>query len=82
MPSCPGWVVQCAGAICCPNARQNLHDSMDVLQVQAMESLAKALHVEVLELRQDRARALASRGLWGHCKNLLGYMLSAYCLFR
>ena len=50
--------------------------------MQGLESLAKALHVEVLELRRDRARALASRGLWGHCKNLLGYLLSAYCLFR
>lgn len=52
------------------------------VQVQALDSLAKALHVEVLELRRERARALASRGLWGHLKNLLGYLLSAYCLFK
>ena len=50
--------------------------------MQALDSLAKALHVEVLELRRERARALASRGLWGHFKNLLGYLLSAYCLFK
>lgn len=52
------------------------------LQVQALDSLAKALHVEVLELRRERARALSSRGLWGHFKNLLGYLLSAYCLIK
>ena len=51
-------------------------------QVQALHSLAKALHVEVLELRRERARALSSRGIWGHVKNLLGYLLSAYCLFK
>lgn len=52
------------------------------LQVQALDSLAKALHVEVLELRRERARALSSRGLWGHFKNLLGYLLSVYCLLK
>ena len=52
------------------------------VQVQALDSLAKALHVEVLELRRERARALSSRGLWGHLKNLLGYLLSVYCLFK
>ena len=52
------------------------------MQVQALDSLAKALHVEVLELRRERARALSSRGIWGHLKNLLGYLLSAYCLIK
>ncbi|KAL3150850.1 hypothetical protein ABBQ32_000603 [Trebouxia sp. C0010 RCD-2024] len=51
-------------------------------EVQALDSLARALHVEVLELRRERARALSSRGLWGHLKNLLGYLLSVYCLFK
>ena len=55
---------------------------MGCWQVQALDSLAKALHVEVLELRRERAKALSSRGLWGHFKNLLGYLLSAYCLFK
>lgn len=55
---------------------------MGCWQVQALDSLAKALHVEVLELRRERARALSSQGLWGHFKNLLGYLLSAYCLFK
>ena len=55
---------------------------MGCWQVQALDSLAKALLVEVLELRRERARALSSRGLWGHFKNLLGYLLSAYCLFK
>jgi hypothetical protein len=33
--------------------------------------LARALFVEVMERRADRARALESRTLWGHVKNLL-----------
>ena len=52
------------------------------LQVAALESLSKALFVEVLELRKEHERAISSRTLWGHCKNLAGYCLSAYCLFK
>ena len=52
------------------------------LQVAALESLSKALFVEVLELRKEHERAVSSRTLWGHCKNLAGYCLSAYCLFK
>jgi len=52
------------------------------MQVKSLESLARALSLEVLELRTERERALDSRTAYGHCKNLLGYMLSAYCLFK
>ena len=52
------------------------------MQVAALESLSKALFVEVLELRKEHERAVSSRTLWGHCKNLVGYCLSAYCLFK
>lgn len=47
-----------------------------------MEDVQRSLVVDVLGLRSSRARALESRTLLGHVKNLLGYCLSAYCLFR
>lgn len=47
-----------------------------------LEGLARALAVEALELRAERARALASRTLTGHARNALGYALSLYCLLR
>ena len=40
------------------------------------------MFVEVMELRRARRRALESRTLPGHAKNLLGYCFSAYCLYR
>lgn len=52
------------------------------LQVQGLESLARMLCMDVIELRRERDRALASRTLSGHAKNFLGYCLSFYCLFR
>ncbi len=48
----------------------------------ALEGLARAMFVEVMELRRERRRALESRTLAGHAKNLLGYCFSAYCLYR
>ncbi|KAK9831247.1 hypothetical protein WJX74_009318 [Apatococcus lobatus] len=59
-------------------------ESMASLQgeVDALESLCRAIFAEVLELRSERDRALAARTLLGHLRNLLGYLLSFYCLFR
>lgn len=51
-------------------------------QVASLESLERALKVEVVELRKERDRALESRTLLGHAKNFTGYLLSAYCIYR
>lgn len=51
-------------------------------QVAGLECLTRMLCMEVIELRSERERALASRTLAGHAKNFLGYCLSFYCLFR
>ncbi|KAK9914979.1 hypothetical protein WJX75_003304 [Coccomyxa subellipsoidea] len=51
-------------------------------EVQGLESLVRMLCAEVIDLRRERERALASRTLAGHAKNFLGYCLSFYCLFR
>lgn len=60
----------------------NMKCLYDYIQVAGLERLGRALFVEVLELRRERDRALESRTLWGHSKNLLGYLLSAYCLVK
>ncbi|KAG2491824.1 hypothetical protein HYH03_009781 [Edaphochlamys debaryana] len=59
-------------------------DTIRVLEaeVQSLESLRKTLFVELSELRSERSRALESRTLAGHCKNLLGYAMSAYCVYK
>lgn len=58
------------------------HSVLTLLQVKSLEALGKALYLEVLELKKERERALESRTLAGHAKNLMGYMLSAYCLYK
>ena len=50
--------------------------------MKSLEALSRALSGEVLDLRLARCRAVDSRTLAGHARNLLGYMLSAYCLFK
>ncbi|GIL86083.1 hypothetical protein Vretimale_13894 [Volvox reticuliferus] len=59
-------------------------DTIRVLEaeVRSLESLHKTLAVELAELRSERARALESRTLAGHCKNALGYAMSAYCVYK
>lgn len=47
-----------------------------------MESLAKIMCIEVLELKRERDRAVVSRTLTGHLTNLLGYCLSVFCMVR
>jgi hypothetical protein len=38
--------------------------------------------VELLELKAHHAKAAESRALLGHAKNVLGYAMSGYCLYR
>ena len=47
-----------------------------------LESLAKIMCIELLELRRERDRAVASRTVAGHATNLLGYCLSVFCIAR
>lgn len=66
----------------CKEQRRACRASALLLQVDALESLCRAIFAEVLELRAERDRALAARTLLGHLRNVLGYLLSFYCLFR
>lgn len=50
--------------------------------MKGLETLSKALFVEVMDLKRERARALLSRTAYGLLQNLLGYCLSAYCIIR
>ena len=47
-----------------------------------LESLGKIMCIELLELRRERDRAVASRTVAGHATNLLGYCLSVFCIAR
>lgn len=60
------------------------HQTIRALQaeVRSLESLSRALWAEVLELRRQRQRCLEARTLRGHIKNLAGYVLSAYCVYK
>ena len=51
-------------------------------QVAGLESLAKIMCMEVLDLRRERDRAVISRTVAGHLRNLLGYCLSLFCILR
>ncbi len=60
----------------------SFHRSPLISQVEALESLSQALSIEVRELKRERERALESRTVQGHVKNIAGYGMSAYCVFR
>mmetsp|Transcript_13087 Transcript_13087/g.28118 ORF Transcript_13087/g.28118 Transcript_13087/m.28118 type:complete len:483 (+) Transcript_13087:244-1692(+) len=52
------------------------------VEVESLESLCRTLNIELMELRNERARALESRTLWGHIKNMSGYAMSVYCVYK
>lgn len=51
-------------------------------EVAALERLRQALHADVLDLKREHQRAVLARTLVGHLQNLLGYILSLYCIYR
>ncbi|KAK9807389.1 hypothetical protein WJX73_010862 [Symbiochloris irregularis] len=72
------------GVITSPLRGSSTEPSVAQLQSEA-ESLAEVqrqIVFDVLDLRAKRARALETHTLLGNCKNLLGYLLSIYCLYK
>ena len=55
---------------------------MGAPQVSALEALRQALFTDILELKRERERALVARTLLGHMQNMLGDILSVYCIYR
>ncbi|GAX79959.1 hypothetical protein CEUSTIGMA_g7398.t1 [Chlamydomonas eustigma] len=50
--------------------------------LSTLEGLSRALQMELADLKAERNRAIESRTLMGHLKNMLGYGMSLYCVFR
>eukprot|EP00210_Caulerpa_lentillifera_P002464 g2362.t1 len=51
-------------------------------ELKSMQLLSRTLYLEIQDLQRERKRALLSRSWIGHFRNLLGYLLSAYCVYR
>lgn len=51
-------------------------------EVKTLDNLACTLFLEVLELKKERKRAILSRTCMGQLRNIIGYLLSAYCIYR
>lgn len=75
------WVMS---AVNLPGNASSRETTRKALQMEAetLDTLAKTLFVEVLQLKKERKRALMSRTLLGHARNFLGYLMSAYCVYR
>lgn len=67
-----------------PGARRGQQQLIADLEIEisALESLRSALAADIVELRREWERALVARTVYGHFQNLLGYILSLYCIFR
>ncbi|KDD74446.1 hypothetical protein H632_c1307p1, partial [Helicosporidium sp. ATCC 50920] len=51
-------------------------------EVAALAQLQRALLGELAELRRQKERARRARSVAGHLENMLGYLLSLYCVYR
>ena len=52
------------------------------VEISSLSSLESALAADVEDLKLQRRKALLSRTVRGHAENVLGYLLSIYCVFR
>ncbi len=52
------------------------------VEIASLSSLESALVADVSDLKKQRQKAILSRTLRGHVQNLLGYLLSLYCIYR
>lgn len=67
-----------------PGSARGLQQKISALEIEvsSLETLREALFSEVVELKRERKRALIARTAYGHVQNLMGYILSVYCLYR
>lgn len=63
------------------SAEQRRLEQLEI-EVPSLELLAKTLFFEIQDLKRERQRALLSRSCLGHLRNAVGYLLSAYAIYR
>lgn len=51
-------------------------------EMSSLSTLEDALSADIAELKRQRQKALLARTCLGHVQNLLGYILSVYCIYR
>lgn len=78
-----GFFSKFVNAISSVGVRKIMKDiaSLEV-EISSLSSLESALSSDVVDLKKQRQKALVSRTLQGHFQNLLGYILSLYCIYR
>uniref|UniRef100_A0A7S0QRP8 Abscisic acid G-protein coupled receptor-like domain-containing protein n=1 Tax=Pyramimonas obovata TaxID=1411642 RepID=A0A7S0QRP8_9CHLO len=72
------------GSMMQSNRSNELEYAMATIRMEerAMEELTQQIFLEIHELHVAKERLAHSRTWLGRVKNLLGYIMSAYCLFR
>lgn len=58
------------------------HPLLPTLGPCDLARLLRPVCADVVDLRREHQRALLARTLYGHVQNLLGYILSLYCIYR
>eukprot|EP00889_Picochlorum_renovo_P006817 jgi/Picre1/33847/NNA_001326.t1 len=70
-------------AISSVGVRRILQDITNLeVEISSLSSLESALQADIVDLRKQRYKAQISRTMRGHVQNLLGYILSIYCIYR
>lgn len=78
-----GFFSKFINAIGSVGVRKMMQDiaSLEV-EIASLSSLEAALIADVNDLKKQRQKAILSRTFKGHLQNLLGYLLSLYCIYR
>lgn len=70
-------------ALSASNVRKTMQEISTLeTEVTSLNAMENALSSDIVELKRQHQRAKLARTLVGHIQNLLGYILSIYCIYR